>query len=72
MTDPRRRFQVRRYVKGTDPKTPGQLACRQNMRIAIYEWRSLSHEDQQKWRILGRRDRLPGYHKFLSFRLKGL
>lgn len=65
-------LQLRRHVIPFDPKTPQQIMRRTAFRIAIYEWRALPLAQQIQWHEFGRGSRLPGYNRFLSWRLRGI
>lgn len=59
-------LQLRRWVKGTNPRTPAQTARRDKFRAAIAAWHALDTASRHAWRAAGTSRRLPGYHAFLS------
>jgi len=68
--NPRYDMQLRRYVKGTDPQTPAQLAWRAVFAAGVAGWRALSPAEKEEWNRRGRKRRMSGWNRYLSWYLE--
>lgn len=62
--------QVRAHVIPADPKTPAQLARRDNMRAAVTAWQTLTDTEKTAWRDRASERGISGYNTFCSHHLK--
>jgi hypothetical protein len=70
--DPTGSLQVRRYVLGTNPRTPAQLALRARVRQGNVAWHALTPTEKADWTPKGAGRRITGYNAFISAWLLGL
>lgn len=69
-SDPTRRTQLRRWVRGTNPNTPAQQARRSIVRNAAAAWNLFNQAEKNYWKTQGKNRRITGYNAYISFSLK--
>lgn len=70
LSDPTRRLQLRRWVRGTNPQTPAQQSRRTIFATAVSNWATFTAPDKIYWKRQAKPRRITAFNAYVSFFLK--